>query len=91
MADNTLPQGVIFDMDGVLIDSEEYICKQLVGCLKSLDWKFTPKTLFLLLEQQKNASQVRARWAALDTLKKKRLQWLEKQRAKEDVKNQGES
>ena len=37
MADNTLPQGVIFDMDGVLIDSEEYICKQLVGYMKSLD------------------------------------------------------
>ena len=34
MADNTLPRGFIFDMDVILVDSEEYIPKS--ACLNKL-------------------------------------------------------
>lgn len=42
-------------------------------------------------EQQTTSSIDRARQAALDALNEKRRQWLEKQKAKRDAKNQGES
>ena len=41
--------------------------------------------------QQKTSSQDRDRRAALDALNEKRRQWLEKLKAKEDMKNQDES
>ena len=41
--------------------------------------------------QQTTSSPDHARQAALDALKEKRRQWLEKQKAKQDTKNQSES
>ncbi len=37
-----LPDGVIFDMDGVLVDSEEYICKAACLMFEELGLKVTP-------------------------------------------------
>lgn len=43
MADNMLPQGVIFDMDGVLVDSEEYICKAACLMFEELGLRVHPE------------------------------------------------
>ncbi len=40
---NTLPNGVIFDMDGVLVDSEEFICKAACLMFEELGLKVAPE------------------------------------------------
>lgn len=43
MANNTLPRGVIFDMDGVLVDSEEHICKAACIMFEELGLRVHPE------------------------------------------------
>jgi HAD superfamily hydrolase (TIGR01509 family) len=40
---NALPRGVIFDMDGVLLDSEEFICKAACRMFEELGQKVPPE------------------------------------------------